>query len=713
MKEQIFYAGAITFLGSLLSRECQGFLGIPVRTPSATSSALWARYRPNSNQPGGGKNQEKNDKDRQRDRNWIEKSSPTGIPGVGEEDVEEYTLKLHGPTFQIGPLSKRFYDALMSNAERRFEGKRNIPSELVPIYKTYSMDMAAKEATKAAMQENGLELVENPTAVEAGAWGVLENIQILENDNPQQDDIVVGTAETIDYAVQEKLWEPGQAFSFIARNVRGRLKELSLKDMLKAWNMEDMAGEMGVDMDDDTDPKVPLDSIKDYITVDSDEDQEDSDDDTEDSDDSEDEKPISKSTPLMEVNSLKDLGKDCESRSNSVPTRAVAVGFAGGYGIGYDVVQSSDLVVDSEKIQTVMEALEQHGCLVVEIGEEDATSLEHMWKATESFFQAINKGEATAPAIKISPDAGSRHAAVGYASYDNGAMQFLETRISRSNGDPKLLPFEVASILEPSGVKSLLHANRVLTRVGKNLAKVAIAQSFASKSTVKSDAELTKSGLDLQQDKTLSLKEAETKADLIVNELMDDGTRVLDPNLETPISMSPHRMCRYSDNGKEKSASAREVFGAHTDTSFVTVIPCAAVSGLEIYDSAAETWFRPELMARRHWEDKQLSKGLKLSQQEGSQPWHCRYVICVPGELLQLTTNNRIRAAVHRVVAATGGKSRLSAPVLLRARPKVVMDIEKYFGSLDRVGPLLSSCQGCTMEGIHDSLQPSGVLDET
>ena len=84
---------------------------------------------------------------------------------------------------------------------------------------------------------------------------------------------------------------------------------------------------------------------------------------------------------------------------------------------------------------------------------------------------------------------------------------------------------------------------------------------------------------------------------------------------------------------------------------------------------------------------------------------------------MQLATRSMIPSAVHRVVAVNGGDTRLSAPVLLRARSKMDMDIEKYFGEspdqdsanadLEVIGKeLLLDCNQLTMEQIHDSLQP-------
>ena len=167
---------------------------------------------------------------------------------------------------------------------------------------------------------------------------------------------------------------------------------------------------------------------------------------------------------------------------------------------------------------------------------------------------------------------------------------------------------------------------------------------------------------------------------------------------EGAVSMSPHRICRYS-NVNDKKSGASEVFGAHTDTSFVTIVPAAAVSGLEIFDEDSLQWYRPELNARKH------ARGLDPKGEKDSQfPWHSRYLVVMPGELLQITSRNNVQAAVHRVVA-TNQTPRLSAPVLLRARPGTKMDVERYLGSLDKADSLLLECNSMSMEDIHDALQ--------
>lgn len=320
---------------------------------------------------------------------------------------------------------------------------------------------------------------------------------------------------------------------------------------------------------------------------------------------------------------------------------------------------------------------------------------------------------------------GSSHAMVGFASFKDGDNQFMETRIRRSDG--ALLPEETSSIVGEEGSKSMVDAFRVIADVGKDVVRIVTgassveADAFVSVGSVVSEDEggsiaglsfedASVSGL-VEEDSAPSeddMKRAEILASeaaiLLTEEIMDDGRPLSTGDIEHdegPVSMSPHRMCRYANNDKSSKKRSSEIFGAHTDTSFVTIVPAAKVSGLEVFDEDSLQWYRPELNARKH--GKTIDPKGVMDEQF---PWHSRYLIVMPGELLQLTSRNNVPAAVHRVVATTDAP-RLSAPVLLRARPGTTMDVERYMGSLDRADGLLSDSNGMKMEAIHDALQPA------
>ena len=340
----------------------------------------------------------------------------------------------------------------------------------------------------------------------------------------------------------------------------------------------------------------------------------------------------------------------------------------------------------------VMNAMVSHGALLVDMTNggttmEYAKQLATMWEGIEEFYAKVDRDESVStklPPMTTVMETGSQTAKVGYASYDNGSLQFLETRRNRNTGE--LLPVEANEILGSDTVNALGEAFNAVTSAGKAAVRIAVAASTM-------EAEV------------LDDVEASAAAALMADELLDDGSS-FDESTEYPVCMSPHRLCRYSDkraqgqNAEDGFSNSREVFGAHVDSTWVTIVPVAAVSGLEVLDETEVKWYRPELAAKRHFEES------GSGSDDADLPWYSRYVVLMPGELLQLATRNEIPAAVHRVVATQNAPSRLSAPILFRCRPGVKMDVARYLG--DSGGyPLLKQCDGMTIEEIHAALQPT------
>ena len=79
----------------------------------------------------------------------------------------------------------------------------------------------------------------------------------------------------------------------------------------------------------------------------------------------------------------------------------------------------------------------------------------------------------------------------------------------------------------------------------------------------------------------------------------------------------------------------------------------------------------------------------------------------MPGELLHVCTRHEVPSAVHRFVSSSEEGARIGTPVLLQARSGMTMDVKKYFGNKENLGPLLEECEGMKMQQIHDKLQPS------
>ena len=385
---------------------------------------------------------------------------------------------------------------------------------------------------------------------------------------------------------------------------------------------------------------------------------------------------------------------------------------------GYLPIRASDLLVDSmnadgtENRRTllhVMDSLVSHGCILVDLTDGGTTFtkakiMAKLWKAADAFFNAGATDFDSIPPMQTVQETGSQHAKVGYASYQDGNMQFLETRLTR-NGD--VLPGEALSYLGDDASTVISDAFSTVANVGKDIVRIATAAATDEMELLEGAA-------------------ASEAALLLANELVDDGHGIGDASIsysEAPVSMSPLRLSRYSNiapkDSEQQSSNqygeTREIFGAHTDSTFVTAVPVAAVSGLEVYDEEAERWYRPELFARRFWEAERESRGLDPTALEDeidgeSIPWHARYVVMMPGEFLQIVTRQEVLAAVHRVVVTQQGPSRLSAPILLRCRPGTRLDVYRYLGGFkdeedDEGEAVLREADGMTVEEIHDAMQ--------
>lgn len=639
--------------------------------------------------------------------NWMKRSSsidfnPADLSQTNTNGIEDETIYMdigiNGLTFGTGDLSKRMHGALMKVASTKFGNNNDIPSDLINVYLLYAMDTSAKEAVKVAMDSNGyvLNLGDEEDMQDEGSWGQIDQVVLLDSITNEP---IVGEDGSSSYtsfmdAITKGGWEPGDSYSFIVREVPSRKKAMDLEALLKALDPDgtlwEEAKEQGLLL------------------------------------------------PGDEITSLKELGVDCEQRVKSAPfeTSDEKNVFSGGESKGYNVISRKQLMKSSmnsdgtenqKTLLHVMDSLANHGCLIVDLSNEDESTedvitMSNMWDATSNFFDKADNESANLPPMQQAEGVGSSHAMVGFASFKDGDNQFLETRIRRSDG--VLLPEETSSIIGEDGVQSMVDAFSIMSGVGKDIVRIATAASsveadaFVTAGSVISEDTVDSPSIaglsfedvsgvveesdepseeDIRRAKVL----ASDAAVLLTEEIMDDGKPLLSEDIEHDegdVSMSPHRMCRYSNNNSDNKKAASEIFGAHTDTSFVTIVPAAKVSGLEVFDEDSLQWYRPELNARKH------SK--RLESNDDQFPWHARYLVIMPGELLQLTSRNNIPAVVHRVVAATDAP-RLSAPILLRARPGTKMDVERYMGSLETADSLLLDSNGMKMEEIHDSLQPS------
>jgi hypothetical protein len=637
--------------------------------------------------------------------NWMKKSTsidfmPSEMQNSKDDSIY-MDVGINGKVFGTGDLSRRMHEAMMVVASKSFPS--GIPEEIGDMYLLYSMDASAKEAVKFAMDSNGytLNLGDDESMQDQGAWGQIESVSFVDSNTG---DAIKGEDGSMTYAsftdaIAKGGWEPGDGFSFIVREVPSRKKAMDLEALLKALDPDGTLWEEA--------------------------------------------KEKGMLLPGDDIGSLKDLNTDCVQRVNSAPTEATDEfnAFRGGTSKGYNVIKRSALLKenrnpdgseDQKTLLHVMDSLANHGCIIVDLTDEDkqtedAQTMSKMWEATASLFKQIVESDAakTLPAMGPAEGVGSSHAMVGYASFKDGENEFLETRISRADGS--LLPKETSSVIGEDGAQNVVSAFNIISEVGKDIVRIVTAASsdeaeaFVTAGSVVSQDEDSPSiaGLSFEEATVSGVLDSDTQpsddditrasilsseaAILLTEEIMDDG-KPLPPTSdiehdEGQVSMSPHRLCRYSSLKGSKKSKPSEVFGAHTDTTFATIVPAAAVSGLEVYDEDSLQWYRPELNARKH------AKSIDpKGEMDAKFPWHCRYLIVMPGELLQLTSRNNIPAAVHRVVAAPD-TPRLSAPVLLRARPGTKMDVERYMGSLDKADSLLLESNGMKMEDIHSALQ--------
>jgi hypothetical protein len=407
-----------------------------------------------------------------------------------------------------------------------------------------------------------------------------------------------------------------------------------------------------------------------------------------------------------------------------------------------------------------MNALVSHSCLVVDLTNggtkfDDAIKLSKMWRTSELFFEKLQAGgdamKESLPAMHTSDDTGSPHAVTGFSSFKSDGLQVLETRIVRGDGKRNIVPEETVPIIGEDGVNGLIDAFDVMCETGKDIVRIAVAAanmeyggfmgsgSSGSGNTEDETSDIPMiSGLTFDDTEIAGVIDVDDDDDeegkfvdaarlsseaaaLLTEELIDDGKDCAGNSDQGNISMSPHRICRYEGKEKDQSISeTKENFGAHTDTSFLTLVPVAAINGLEIFDEDANAWLRPELLARQAWEDGRKKRGLDPTshtenvkifdgdeERQVNLPWYSRYVVAMPGELLQIATRNEIAASVHRVVSVANGDARISAPVLLRARSGMRMNLSKYFGNSDTYGSLLKECNGMKLEDVHNALQPS------
>jgi hypothetical protein len=232
--------------------------------------------------------------------NWIERTFPVDFDGSQDggarqlKKVEDYDLGISGKAFQTGPLSARMYDAIIKT-----NANIGMSPEVKLAYKVYAMDFTAREATRAALTQNGLQMALEDEDMDQGMWGDLDSIQLLDARQKPFGPMY----DSLDDVVQE--WTPGQSFSFVVRNVPAKIRELTLDELMSAL-----------------DPK---------------------------GENTEQAKQAGVAIPFEEIRSLKDLANDNVRRTEAAPRGATdeANAYSGKDERGYRVISRSDLLLDS------------------------------------------------------------------------------------------------------------------------------------------------------------------------------------------------------------------------------------------------------------------------------------------------------------------------------------------------------------------------------
>ena len=153
--------------------------------------------------------------------------------------------------------------------------------------------------------------------------------------------------------------------------------------------------------------------------------------------------------------------------------------------------------------------------------------------------------------------------------------------------------------------------------------------------------------------------------------------RLMDSNeVQDSHSSSVLRICRYPPAAETSLPPV--VFGAHTDTSFVTVAPCSSVAGLQMQHNG-------------EWRSVETSR---------------EHVIVFVGEIMQILTRHHYRAAVHRVIASSAW--RISCPFIIRGAQKVLLtspdDVMYAHSNHEAAMTILANLEGVTMKHIHKIL---------
>jgi len=155
------------------------------------------------------------------------------------------------------------------------------------------------------------------------------------------------------------------------------------------------------------------------------------------------------------------------------------------------------------------------------------------------------------------------------------------------------------------------------------------------------------------------------------------------------ISDGVLRSCQYVGAAPEAGSAERPIlFGAHTDTTFLTVNPVCGrreEAGLECKNEETGEWVDVEAILCEH--------------QAGGEE---NVVVVQVGEYVQLLSCNAYKACEHRVRACEAGKYRVSCPYLQRGRRDAVLDTTNLSVNAAKTFHLPDPM---TLGGVHQILE--------
>jgi hypothetical protein len=148
----------------------------------------------------------------------------------------EFTIKIDGNEADLGKFGAAVYKKITTDAKKqRFQGFRpgTIPPHLLPAYKAFAMDEVAREATLEAMQQNNIRpfdsarqemMIEQVSIPSKSTKGKKKKDTKKTDSQDNMDETTIIPWETYS-TMKDALtagWEPGQSFSFLAKNCKGQ-----------------------------------------------------------------------------------------------------------------------------------------------------------------------------------------------------------------------------------------------------------------------------------------------------------------------------------------------------------------------------------------------------------------------------------------------------------------------------------------------------------